>query len=746
MAPKPAKNSRYRPCRRIVAAAVLAAGVLFGKAHAVVAAPDNSARKAGNPQAANRLGKSIRVHLPITGRTLDRVRQFVRRAIAKAEEETARLTLIFELNVPEGQDDYGRGSQFGAAYDLPDFLSGEELSGVQTVAYVPQSIQGHAVLIVLACDQIIMGADARLGLAGVDEKVITESRRGNYREIARRRKTIPADVALWMLDPTLEVWMVETEVSREYVTPAGLAELHKRHAIKSKRKLFDAADPEASVLAEAGQFTGEEGRRLNFVAYLASDRSDVAEALELPREVMDEDLSLVRDWKPVRVNLKGPIDAKTASVAQDLINDAIQTEEANFIVLWIDSQGGSPADSIVLAGFLAGLDSSKVRTVAYIPERARSDAALVALACHQTVMRPDAELGGAPYRLSKNDIHYAVESIKDKDGPWKSRSWSLIAAMIDPDLAVFRCTRRGKVGYFCDEELQELGDLKPMWRKGEQVTRGGEPLLLEGARALEYGLASHTLDNFAQFIQYYDLPHDPALLEPDWVNILVEALASPGVAAALLTIAFIALYAELSAPGIGVGGFVATVCFLLFFWSHYLDGTVEWLEVLLFLAGVGCLLLEIFVLPGFGIFGLGGGLLVLASLILASQTFVVPQNAYEFAQLQRSLLTVAGAAVGIVTVGWLSRKWLPHAPIINRMLLQPPAGEEAETIKRRETLVDLEGFVGKRGAATTQLTPSGKARFGDMLVDVITDGDVVERGAEIEVVEVHGNRVIVRKA
>ena len=70
----------------------------------------------------------------------------------------------------------------------------------------------------------------------------------------------------------------------------------------------------------------------------------------------------------------------------------------------------------------------------------------------------------------------------------------------------------------------------------------------------------------------------------------------------------------------GIGGFVSAVAFMLFFWSKFLHGTAGWLEVLLFLGGVCFLLLEVLVLPGFGIFGLGGGAMILASLVLASQT------------------------------------------------------------------------------------------------------------------------------
>jgi membrane-bound ClpP family serine protease len=156
-------------------------------------------------------------------------------------------------------------------------------------------------------------------------------------------------------------------------------------------------------------------------------------------------------------------------------------------------------------------------------------------------------------------------------------------------------------------------------------------------------------------------------------------------------------------------------------------------------------LLEVFVIPGFGIFGLGGGAMILASLVLASQTFVWPRNEYQFGQLQQSLLMVAGAAAGLIVAAVLLRRWLPRAPVLERMMLEPPMGEEAETIRRREALVDLHGLLGARGATTTRLNPAGKARFGDLLVDVIADGEAIDRGTTIEVIEVRGSRVLVRE-
>lgn len=277
------------------------------------------------------------------------------------------------------------------------------------------------------------------------------------------------------------------------------------------------------------------------------------------------------------------------------------------------------------------------------------------------------------------------------------------------------------------------------------MTTPGIPLKLSGTQAEDYHLANQLVESFAQFRQYYGLENDPLLIEPGWADFLVQALASSGVAVLLLVIGGAALYIELHAPGLGIGGFVAAVCFLLFFWSRYLGGTADWLAISLFVAGLSCLLLEVFVIPGFGIFGLGGGALVLVSLILASQTFLWPRNEYQFDQLTRSLLTVAAAGVGVVVVAVLLRKRLPRSRLLGRMMLEPPAGEEAQEIRRRETLVDYRDLVGKQGTTTTQLTPGGKARFGDMLVDVIADGEVIGRGAAVEVVDVHGNRVLVQE-
>ena len=197
------------------------------------------------------------------------------------------------------------------------------------------------------------------------------------------------------------------------------------------------------------------------------------------------------------------------------------------------------------------------------------------------------------------------------------------------------------------------------------------------------------------------------LIEPGWAEALIDFLRTPGMSVLLLIIGGAAIYVELHAPGVGVGAFVAAVAFLLFFWSHCL-GTVGWLAIVLFLAGVACMLLEVFVLPGMGVFAVGGGGMVLVSLVLASQTFILPHNKYEMEQLQRSLLTVASAVVGLIVAAAVLQRWLPQAPLFHQVFLEPPAGEEAQGISRREMLVDLENLVGAQGVTATSAQPGRK--------------------------------------
>jgi len=688
---------------------------------------------APSPAEEKRIGRLVKVPLPITGATAEHVQRTVRRALDEVRGTRRHLTLILEFDVPPNQAQFGRGSQFGGAYELADFISGPDLNGVQTVAYLPKSIQGHAVLVAIACDAIVMAENAEIGAAGVGEARIDAPEIAAYKEIAGRRQTIPPEVAVGLLDPQREVLRVKTEREYEYVSPAELEEVKRRHAIQEVRTLKPAG--------QVATFSGAEWRRLGFVDRLASNRAEVARAFGLPPEAVEEELGV--DWHAARVDVKGLIRPDSITKIEQLITNEIRQRQTNFICLWIDSPGGSATDSVRLAQFLASPALNRVRTAAYVPRESRADAALIALACDQVIVGPRAVMGGAgASALGGDEVREATRVIREILAKKKTRSWSLPAAMLDPNLVVYRYSRPGVTEFMSEEEAAEQ-PAADKWQKGEPVTTQGEPFQAIGQQAVDFRLANRTADDFHQFKSYFGLQDDPALLEPGWADFLIDALSSPGLAILLLIVGFVALYAELHAPGVGIGAFVAAVCFLLFFWSRFLGGTAGWLEVMLFLTGIGCLALEVFVLPGFGIFGLGGGAMVITSLVLASQTFVLPRNSYQFAQLQQSLWTIGGAAVGIVVLAVLLRRWLPSAPLLGNMLLEPPSPTEAQTISRRETLLDATDLVGTRGTTTTPLVPGGKARFGNRVFDVVAEGELIGRGAEVVVVEVRGNRIVV---
>ncbi len=161
----------------------------------------------------------------------------------------------------------------------------------------------------------------------------------------------------------------------------------------------------------------------------------------------------------------------------------------------------------------------------------------------------------------------------------------------------------------------------------------------------------------------------------------------------------------------------------------------------MFLGGLVCIALEIFVIPGFGVFGVGGGVMVLTSIVLASQTFVFPHNSYQMNQVPGSLMTMVVACGGVMSAVWIMRRFLADSWLFRRLMLTPPS--EDLDLDQSESLVNWDHLTGKRGVTITQLTPSGKARFGDDVISVISDATVIPKDSAVHVVEVHGNRVLV---
>jgi membrane-bound serine protease (ClpP class) len=667
---------------------------------------------------------AVVVPLPITGTRDKQVEAAILRRLDTLKRGPQRGVLVLRFE-SQGQHG-GGGSEFGRAFELARFLADGRLAGVKTVAFLPEGARGHAVLVALACEEIVMPADAVLGPANADEPAVDDAMRAAYQQVASKRKTVPPAVAAALLDPAAKVSRVSTDDGEQFVAAQDVA------AVREKSVVLDVEPLEPVPL----ELTGRRARELGFVRLLARTPAELARGLGIDERALAADPSAEGGWRAAQVALSGPITADAVARARQQLERAV-ADGANFLCLRIDSAGGAPEQSLVLANRLAALDPAQVRTVAYVPRQARGDAALVALACDQLVMHPDAVLGGEGDAAIEGRQAAAIAAAwREGVAKKRERSWSLPVAVAVPGIAVEQATHKGtgRVDYFCAEELAAEPD-RDAWKAGATVGTG--PIQLTGRSAEPLGLVAHLVPDFAGLLAAYGLTGDIALSEPGWAERLLDALASPGLAWLLLLIGGAGLYIELHTPGFGLGGFVSMVAFIVYFWSQYLHGTSGWLEVMLFLAGLFCLAAEIFVLPGFGVLGLGGGVLLVASLVLASQSFVLPANDYQIRQLQWSLAGILGAAVGVALVGVLLRRFLPATPVLRNVLLVPPPSDSGDDDSAAELL-------GLEGTTTTRLAPAGKARINGRLHDVASDGDLVEPGTQVRVVEVRSGRVLVR--
>ena len=238
-----------------------------------------------------------------------------------------------------------------------------------------------------------------------------------------------------------------------------------------------------------------------------------------------------------------------------------------------------------------------------------------------------------------------------------------------------------------------------------------------------------------------------------WVDTMIAVLKSPGATFLLFMVGLICLYLEVYTVS-GFFGIGAALCFAIFFWSRFLGGTAGWLEVTLFVFGIALIAMEIFVIPGFGVFGLSGGLAVIFSLILASQTFVIPSTNAEFDQFSWTLGTLSSSIVAVVVIGSVLSHFMPKIPGLRGFVLTAPGTtEDAGPLLSPDVTGDPSqilqsdqdaSLLSQTGTAFSTLRPSGKAHINGKLIDVVSGGDFIDPGTAVQVVEVAGNRVVVR--
>jgi membrane-bound ClpP family serine protease len=332
------------------------------------------------------------------------------------------------------------------------------------------------------------------------------------------------------------------------------------------------------------------------------------------------------------------------------------------------------------------------------------------------------------------DRRLTIYSVKSRTGP----EWRLITQEeLDHDI----------------QEAQKGGERK--WGQERLVKKGGEEGTLLTLRASDdekddaqkLGIARHVVGDLRELYAAYGVPPEQVRVAgPDWLDELAAFLRSSTVSVFLVMLGITCLILELKLPGVGLPGVVAALCFVLFFWAHsQLAGQITMLAVLLFVLGLILLGLEIFVLPGFGVVGLSGAVLLVVSLALVTLE-KKPETTEEWISFGTNVATFAASAVGAVVAALVLAWYLPNIPYVNRLILKPEA-EQAEVEEAAPEAIqpELAALLGAIGVAATPLRPAGKAQFGEDFVDVVAEGSYVQPGTRVQVIEIEGNRVVVKE-
>lgn len=418
------------------------------------------------------------------------------------------------------------------------------------------------------------------------------------------------------------------------------------------------------------------------------------------------------DGPVYRVTIDGMIDNALAAYVDRALSDA-EADSASVVVFKIDTFGGLlDAADVIRKSIL----SSPVPTVAVIDRNAASAGALIAYANDRIVFVPGASMGAATAVNQTGE--YAPEKIQSytrglmrATAEATGRDPQIAEAMVDETIEVEGVSEAGQLLTVSSDEALRLG-----------IADAVLPSVDATVDAL--GASERTQENHAA----------------SGAERVLRFLGSPVMASLLLMMMMGGLYFEIQTPGVGFAGAVALVGAALFFAPHYLLGLVESWEIALFAVGIALILVEVFVTPGFGVFGIGGLVLTLGALLIA----LVPNIGFKFptdGEIAQATTTLAAALVLVVLLAVSLGRLIPRSERLNRLVLVPELSASAGYTSA-DTLADL---VGQLGTAITDLRPSGTADVGGRRVDVVSEGPFVSSGASVEVVRSRGSVVVVRE-
>lgn len=406
-----------------------------------------------------------------------------------------------------------------------------------------------------------------------------------------------------------------------------------------------------------------------------------------------------------RVPVTGVVEMGLAPFISRSISEA-ESAGAAAVILDIDTPGGRVDAAQQISDAIA---DAEVPVYAYVNRRALSAGALIALATNQVYMRPGSTMGAAT----------------PVTGEGQTASEKIVSAMRSEfrALAEARGLDPAVAEAMVDEEIAIEG-----------VVASGKLLTLSTEEAERLGYAAGVEDWTALMSTVAEADARVVTASPNWAERVVRFLTNPLVAPFLLSLGFLGLLIEIKTPAFGLAGLAGLTSLGLFFGSHLLVGLAGWEVLILLAVGVVLLLVEVLVLPGFGVAGILGTVAIVMSMFL-SMLGSLPTTA----DLLIAMYVLGFAFIVVFAVGWQLLRWLPQdrraQGILHRTSMTRDLGYSSSV--RRDDLVGLEGV------AVTDLRPSGTARVGEERVDVVSSGPWVQAGTPIRIVRAEGYRHVV---
>jgi membrane-bound serine protease (ClpP class) len=412
--------------------------------------------------------------------------------------------------------------------------------------------------------------------------------------------------------------------------------------------------------------------------------------------------------------IEGMIDLGLAPFIQRVLKEAADNKAAA-VVLEINTFGGRVDAAVQIRDAL--LDSN-ITTIAFINKRAISAGALISLASSKIAMASGGTIGAAT-PVQAGQPGEGAKPVQEKTVSYVSKEFRATAeardrppriaeAMVDADIAIPNISEKGKL------------------------------LTLTTDEAIRLKVADIEANTVVDALAAFGITDAEILYRsPNWAENIVRVLTHPVVSSLLISIALVGILVELRTPGFGFAGAIGISGLSLFLWGHWIAQLAGWEEVLIALAGIVLLVIELFVIPGFGIVGILGILAILAGLVLS---LVGAGDAPHIIVMSVVRVMISLGVTIVVTL--ILMKFLPRMPFGKRFILETKLSAVSGFDSSPPSDHRL---MGKEGISSTPLHPAGIAEFHGERVDVISEGELIDAGVTVKVVKVDGNRVVVRR-